>query len=264
MGAMKRDDGQPLETAMDALWDAAGHAYLSLHAEQDGEAVRYGGLAPDEQALGVLGELAGKRVLDAGCGGGHNAIACDRAGATVTAVDPSTVLLASARRRAREAGASIEFVQASLESLTPEQLGAFDLILATHVLPYVETLGPALANLGRLLAPHGRLVASMDHPLWTAFYDDELDELSATPLRRYAEAGWMHWRFAADRPMRARHMPLGDWLDAFFAHGWELARLLEPETPREVAAALWPEDSLLGPLANVPQTVIFVLAQKGS
>ena len=55
------------------------------------------------------GDLAGKRVLDAGCGGGIFAEAAARAGARVTAIDRAPRAVAAAAARARREGLEIDF-----------------------------------------------------------------------------------------------------------------------------------------------------------
>src|SRR5262245_4675409 len=63
-------------------------------------------------AFSRLGDIAGKRVLDFGCGHGMAAVVLSRRGARVTAFDLSAGYLDEARRRAVANECDIEFVQA--------------------------------------------------------------------------------------------------------------------------------------------------------
>lgn len=67
--------------------------------------------------LGLAGPLAGRRVLDVGCGDGTYAIAAAAEGARVTAVDRSDRMLEAARTCARQARLSIRFERADASRL---------------------------------------------------------------------------------------------------------------------------------------------------
>jgi len=112
-----------------------------------------------EQALvfRLAGPLAGRRVLDVGCGDGAWALAAARQGAHVVGVDASPAMLAAARARAHEAGLDARFQQADAAAL-PFGDGSFDVVLAITVLCFVPGAGAALREMARVLAPGGRLV----------------------------------------------------------------------------------------------------------
>lgn len=100
-----------------------------------------------------LGSLAGKRVLDIGCGGGILAEWLAREGAKVTGADPSEKSLASARRHAETQGLQIKYVHGSAEELSfPEP---FDAIFAVDVLEHVNDLEKSLDTCARLLKNGG-------------------------------------------------------------------------------------------------------------
>ncbi len=245
---------------MARAWDRASTCYLSLRGEEC-SAIAYGALAPDEAELRLLGDLRGVRVLDVGCGGGHNAVVCAAAGAEVTALDLSTRQLAAARDLAARRGQQVRFLHADI-SRAGDVIGSdYNLILATQVLAYVDDLSAALAVCHRALAAGGRLVASLDHPLRHCFMDLDAGDLASVPLRSYFDHAPLVWHFDDGAPMKARALPLGEWLDAFAQAGLRLQRLLEPATPAALADELWPHDSALAPLRLIPHTVICILAK---
>jgi len=101
----------------------------------------------------------GLRVLDVGCGTGSLTLALwSRLGAevTLTGIDLAEKQLAVARNKARSRGASIEFIQGSMDAL-PHEDRSFDLVvssMAIHGLPN-ELRRPAIAEIARVIVPGG-------------------------------------------------------------------------------------------------------------
>lgn len=102
---------------------------------------------------------AGGRVLDAGCGAGHAAVALAGFGFDVVGLDIAPSMIELAERNATEAGvaARCRFVAADLEAAV-DTLGTFDGILALGFLEYFEDPIALLVLLRRLLKPGGVLV----------------------------------------------------------------------------------------------------------
>jgi 2-polyprenyl-6-hydroxyphenyl methylase/3-demethylubiquinone-9 3-methyltransferase len=142
---------------MDELWwDPAGPAAI-LHAINRPRVEFY---------LKELGDLDGKRVLDAGCGGGLVARELAAAGAEVVGVDRSLGSLGVARRAA---GPHFGAAQGRLERL-PFAAGSFDAVVAADVLEHLPDLPAAVAELSRVLAPGGSLVFdTVNRTSWSWF-----------------------------------------------------------------------------------------------
>jgi SAM-dependent methyltransferase len=112
--------------------------------------------------LALAGAVTGRRILDAGCGSGPIAAALRDRGAVVTGIDSSAKMLELARQRL---GASADLHLADLGSRLPFPDGAFDDVIASLVLHYLEDWAGPLAELRRVLTPGGRLIVSVDHPI---------------------------------------------------------------------------------------------------
>lgn len=104
-------------------------------------------------ALGRLGDVAGRRVLDFGCGHGMASVVLARRGAQVTAFDLSAGYLHEAQARARANGVMVTFVRADGERL-PFADKSFDAIWGNAILHHLD-LGTAGAELRRVLRPDG-------------------------------------------------------------------------------------------------------------
>ncbi len=101
--------------------------------------------------------LAGKRVLDVGCGAGLLAEPLARLGGTVTGVDAARENIAAARDHAAGAGLAIDYREGELAALG---LGSFELITSLEVIEHVADKPAFVAELARHLAPGGLMILS--------------------------------------------------------------------------------------------------------
>src|SRR5689334_1725745 len=85
--------------------------------------------------LALAGDVTGRRILDAGCGSGPLSAALRDRGAIVTGIDISAGMLERARRRL---GDDARLQQADLKSPLPFPDNAFDDVMASLVLHYLE------------------------------------------------------------------------------------------------------------------------------
>jgi SAM-dependent methyltransferase len=183
--------------------------------------------------LALAGDVAGRRILDAGCGSGPLSAALRDRGAVVTGIDASAGMLALARRRLGD-GASLH--KADLRDPLPFDDGAFDDVVASLVLHYLEDWGPPLAELRRVLRPGGRLIASVDHPFVAYTISDPRPDYFATTSYTF------DWRIGGRTvPMRFWRKPLHAMTDAFAAAGFRLAAISEPQ-PDPSAWDRFPDD----------------------
>jgi 2-polyprenyl-3-methyl-5-hydroxy-6-metoxy-1,4-benzoquinol methylase len=108
----------------------------------------------------ALEHVAGKRVLDAGCGVGWGSKLILEAGAaSVVGVDISEEALADCRQRAPE----VDFVQGDLQELSFGD-GEFDIVVCFEALEHVEDTSSALDELTRVLSEDGILFVSSPNP----------------------------------------------------------------------------------------------------
>ncbi|MST33552.1 methyltransferase domain-containing protein [Acidimicrobiaceae bacterium USS-CC1] len=87
---------------------------------------------PDDALVELAAGLPPGRALDLGCGPGRNAIWLARQGWTVTGIDASAVGLRIAGERAREAGVTLELVQADVLTYTPPP-ASVDLVVVANL-----------------------------------------------------------------------------------------------------------------------------------
>lgn len=182
--------------------------------------------------LALAGDVAGHRVLDAGCGSGPLAAALRGRGAVVTGIDASARMLALARRRL---GDDVALHMADLSSHLPFEDGAFDDVAASLVLHYLEDWGPPLAEFRRVLRPGGRLIVSVDHPFVAYTIRDPRPDYFATTSYAF---DWMLG--GQSTPMRLWRKPLHAMIDAFTTAGFRLSVISEPQ-PDPASRDLFPD-----------------------
>jgi 2-polyprenyl-6-hydroxyphenyl methylase/3-demethylubiquinone-9 3-methyltransferase len=108
----------------------------------------------------VCGGLAGKRVLDIGCGGGILAEAMAAKGARVSGIDLSEKALGVARLHQIESGASVDYRLIAAETLAAESPDAYDVVTCMEMLEHVPAPAAIFAAAATLAAPGGAIVIS--------------------------------------------------------------------------------------------------------
>lgn len=126
--------------------------------------VVYGSAIPGEADLKLIGDVDGKRVLDLGCGAGHNAVRLAQAGAKVIAVEPDLTQLAAAREAAERADVKVELHHAALHELAFLRADGVDVALSAYALAGVPDLARVLRQVHRVLRQEAPLVLSLPHP----------------------------------------------------------------------------------------------------
>jgi 2-polyprenyl-6-hydroxyphenyl methylase/3-demethylubiquinone-9 3-methyltransferase len=108
----------------------------------------------------LAGGLAGKRVVDVGCGGGILAEAMAGLGASVTGIDLADKPLKVAMLHALEAGGDVTYRLMSAEALAGEEPGAFDVVTCMEMLEHVPDPASTVAACAGLAKPGGHVFFS--------------------------------------------------------------------------------------------------------
>lgn len=131
-------------------WDPQGE-FRPLH---DMNPVRLAWIT--EQA----GGLAGKNILDVGCGGGILAESMAAAGATVTGIDLAEAPLAVARLHQLESGVEVDYRNVSVEALADQAPGSFDVVTCMEMLEHVPDPMSVVRACRKLVKPDGHVFFS--------------------------------------------------------------------------------------------------------
>ena len=233
------------ETHSGAEWEANARAWIEMSRAG---ADRYRDLVNTPGFLDVLPSVDGLRVLDVGCGEGHNTRLLRERGARLTALDISETFV----RAARDADASIDHLLADGTTL-PFPNRSFDAATAFMSMMYMPDPAATLAEIARVLRPGGWLQFSITHPVTSIprrqWIDDADGRRSMLAIGGYFDEGEMvdRWIFgAAPTEMRERHEPftitwsrrtVSSWINLVIASGLTIEHVVEPFADEATAGA---------------------------
>ena len=104
--------------------------------------------------------LAGKKVLDVGCGGGILSESMARYGAEVMGIDMGEAPLQVANLHKLESGVEVEYRRITAEALAEEMPGAFDVVTCMEMLEHVPDPASVIAACARMVKPGGQVFFS--------------------------------------------------------------------------------------------------------
>lgn len=177
--------------------------------------------------LNLLGSCKGMNILDAACGPGKYAEELLARGAKVTGFDISAEMIKYARQRNGTNGTF--FVHDMEEPLTDIEDNVFDVVICALAFNYIRNWDATLREFHRVLKPNGRLVVSMEHPLYEYLYYKS---------DRYFDIEPVHCIWTGfDKPveMHSFRRPLTSCLMPIIHNGFRIEEVLEPLPTPEFA-----------------------------
>ncbi len=175
--------------------------------------------------LAEVGDVAGLRALDAGCGEGYLSRILAARGARVTGADVAENLLTLAH--ARDPEGAITWRLGDLSQPAPDLAGQFDLAASHMVLNDVPDYRGFLRTVAAALKPGGRCILSLNNPYSFVVRSHVKDYFSGEEMVSYrgmAEAGVKVFFF---------QRTLEEYIDACRGAGLILLRLIDVPTPEE-------------------------------
>jgi ubiquinone/menaquinone biosynthesis C-methylase UbiE len=235
-----------------AAWDRISDEYQERNGAFIGRPEpRWGMWQLPESELRILGDVAGKDVLDLGCGAAQWSILLAQRGARVVGLDNSARQLEHARARMAAAGVDFPLVHASAEQV-PLPDGSFDVVFCDHGAMTFADPYRTVPEAARLLRRGGLLAFSHSTPLALVCWSPETETVERRLVAPYF--GLHRVDDIPSEPVEF-NLPYGEWIRLFRAHGFRVERLVEvqpPEgaestyrTPAETAwARSWPMEEI--------------------
>lgn len=223
-----------------ASWDAFSDEYQAKHGEQLAESggMAWGTAQIPESELRVLGDVAGKDILEFGCGAAQWSIALARRGARPVGLDLSERQLGHARRLMADAGVDFPLVWASAEAV-PLPDASFDIVFCDHGAMNFADPYRTVPEASRLLR-HGGLFAFNHHsPIETICWPLGADKVGDRLALDYFG---MHQLDDGEEVFF--QLPYGEWIRLFRANGFVVEDLIEPRPKPDATSSYRDADEL--------------------
>jgi SAM-dependent methyltransferase len=250
-------------------WDSAADDYQAEHGAflggPDQARFIWGPEGLDEehaQLLGPTSALAGRRVLEIGCG----AAPCGRwlaaQGAFTVAFDLSARQLRHAQLLNDPKGpGAVRLVQADARQI-PIRDASIELACSAYgALPFVADSAAVLIEVYRVLQPGGRLVFSVTHPIRWALPDDPGSGGLTISSSYFDRTPYVESDADGRATYVEHHRTFGDRVREIVAAGFTLTDVVEPEWPEYNPRTWGGWSPLRGRL--IPGTAIFVCDKPG-
>ncbi|HEX8805131.1 MAG TPA: class I SAM-dependent methyltransferase [Acidimicrobiales bacterium] len=220
------------------------------------DAVRYGPGLPAEHDLKFLGHVAGRRVLDLGCGAGAGSVALAAAGARVIAIDEHADNLVATREAAARRGVRVETHHGPLAELAFIRADTVDAALSSYGLAAVADIDRVFRQVHRVLRPDRPFVFSLPHPAFNLLDPED-------PAPRLRRTWWddepVLWSVEGTDGLADRPRTLGSLFASLSRANFRVDGLAEPRADRAAAGDSWCEA-----LRWVPPTLIVRARKQGS
>ncbi len=211
----------------------------------------------EEQILPLARDLlaGSESVLDIGTGEGQIARLLAGDGAAVIGIDPTHNQIVEAIAR----GGGPTYLRAGAAQL-PFADGRFDAAIACLVFEHIDEMEDAIAEVARVLAPGGRFVFMLNHPLLQTPGSGWIDDHVLDPPEQYWRIGPYLVESTSVEEVQKDvfipfvHRPLSRYVNALVGAGLQLERMIEPSPPPGVLArAAAYEDA-----ATIPRLLVLV------
>ncbi|HET9757072.1 MAG TPA: class I SAM-dependent methyltransferase [Candidatus Limnocylindrales bacterium] len=207
-----------------ASWNADSDDYQARHGEQlaASSGLAWGVMQIPEAELHVLGDVAGKDILELGCGAAQWSIALARLGARPVGIDLSERQLEHARRLMAEAGLDFPLIHGSAEHV-PLPDASFDIVFCDHGAMTFADPYRTVPEAARLLRSGGLFAFSHHTPIESIAWPLDSDKVGD---RLVVDYFGMHR--LDDGETSTFQLAYGEWIRLFRANGLVVEDLIEP------------------------------------
>lgn len=210
------------------FWTGRAPEYAEVASRNWGGEPNWGIWHVPEAELHALPDVAGKDVLELGCGTAYFSAWLARLGARPVGVDITPAQLDTARAMQREFGLEFPVLEASAEDV-PLPDASFDVVLSEYGASIWCDPYRWIPEAARLLRPGGELVFLVNGTIMMLCAPDDDDAPVGTELvRPYFGMHRFSWEGSVEF-----HLGYGDWIRLLRANGFEVLDLIELQAPED-------------------------------
>ncbi|WP_334332268.1 class I SAM-dependent methyltransferase [Companilactobacillus sp. HBUAS59544] len=181
----------------------------------------------------MLPDFKNKRVLDVGCGfGWHDLYAAQHQAKSVLGIDISENMLQVAQEKNHYD--NVHYQKMAMEEIDFPQ-NSFDVVISSLALHYTPDFNDICQRLKKCLTPNGDFVFSVEHPIFTAFgnqdwFYDENGKITCWPVDHYFAEGERIANFL-DHKVVKYHKTLTTYVNTLIQNGFTITELQDPTPP---------------------------------
>jgi len=222
-----------------ALWDKNATVW-ARHVGQGYDVYRL--CLNNPNLFRLIGDVRGKKVLDAGCGEGYNTRILARQGALMTGIDISKEMIGYARAAEEKEPLGIRYEITSYTDLSMFPAGSFDAVVSFMALMDGPDFKGAMKAIFRVLRPGGDLFFSISHPCFQTkgmgwLKDGKGRTIKLLQQDYFSKSHFIErWSFGAAKgiedepPFSIAYFPrtLSEYVNQLIGAGFVLKKLQEP------------------------------------
>jgi SAM-dependent methyltransferase len=223
-----------------ASWNADSDAYQERHGAQLAESsgLAWGVAQIPEGELRILGDVAGRDILELGCGAAQWSIALETLGARPVGIDLSERQLEHARRLMGQAGVDFPLIHGSAEHV-PLPDASFDIVFCDHGAMTFADPYRTVPEAARLLRPGGLFAFNHHTPIEAITWPLDAERVGERLVIDYFG---MH--ALDDGETTTFQLPYGEWIRLFRSKGFAIEDLIELRPAADATSSYRDSDEL--------------------
>jgi ubiquinone/menaquinone biosynthesis C-methylase UbiE len=189
----------------------------------------------------LIGNVKGKRILDAGCGTGYLSRLLAEKGAKVAGIDLSQKFIEIAKDYEKKRPLGIRYEQANIANLSRFPSAYFDLVVSVYVLCDARDCKKAIQEIARVLKTKGRFILLIEHPCfswhaggWERVPKDSqrTEDCKYFKVDNYFRRGTLQSQWGELPILLSFHRTLSDYFSYLIESGFQVRNLIEPRPLR--------------------------------
>lgn len=176
----------------------------------------------------LIGDIKGKKILDAGCGQGYLSRKLAKKEAKVTGLEPAEGLINYAIERENKEKLGIAYIRADLSKWN-DKSNYYDVVISNMVFMDIPDYKPAMKNCVTVLKPKGLFIFSISHPCFDVEEGWE-EERPYVKVKNYFDEYKIHNYIGY-----SFHHMLSTYVNLVINDGCTIKKILEPRLPMEIA-----------------------------